>query len=223
MKTIIVAAILVLGLALHGRGQTVIDTWSADGGAWTASNQPDFTAATGGGGTLYTDEAIVGGTNHSVGNTGAVWTSAVTSGSGIYGDYYYTLFSTPAITVSTVNVLSGVEAISFSLEMSGTMASTSVGLDFGGVLAADGFESEFLGTDPGFGANIYRYTWMWDVNGLTASSSFSLGWTTPGNHTAYFTVELTQQAIPEPSTCALVFVGGVALLLLRRRRNKAWA
>lgn len=212
-------------LAVSVRAQTIVDTFSDSGGAWTSSNQPDFVAASPGGGTLYTDQAILEGTNNSGSNTGAVWTSTISSGtnqgSGLYGDYYYTFFSTPAISISTTNVLAGVDTITFTLVSNATFTSSSVGLTFNGTQTANDFDSEMVGYDSEFNVNIYLYTWTWDVSTVTSTGSFSLDWTTPGYHTAYFSAEVIQ-AVPEPSTYALMALGlGFFGFGIRRKLKKA--
>lgn len=233
----ILALAAFFGLALPWSTQAqIIDTWTAPGGAWTPANQPDFTAAPGGGGTLYTDEAIAAGTNTAGLNTGATWSSAIPAwspgpppsgpnpGSGLYNDYYYTLFSTPVITINTTNVLAGVETITFELTTATTLLTGSVGLNFSGLQTAASFNATLLGVDPNFGANVYAYTWTWEVGALALPSSFSLSWTTPSYHTAYFQAELSQvQAVPEPAagTLAILGIGGTLLWRARRKATRA--
>jgi hypothetical protein len=210
------------------QAQTIVDTWSADGGAWTVANQPDFIAASPGGGTLYTDEAIAGETNNSTDNIGAVWNSIVpppgpppfgNNGIGIYEEYYYTVFSTPTIALSTNNLLSEIQTITFTLETAGSaFNSNTVALDFGGLQSASGFDVVDLGPDPDFPTNRYIYTWTWDVGSLTPAANFSLTWTTPAIHTPYFSAEIVQ-AVPEPSTVAMAVVGLSFVLVRARRRS----
>lgn len=227
-STCIITALLGVS-SISAQAQTIVNNWSSSGGAWTAANQPDFVAAPGGGGTLYSDEAIAGGTNNGTDNTGAIWTSVIPPftfppgpGSGIYGGYYYTLASTPAISINTTNLLADVQTITFSLNTAATFVSNSVTLNFSGALAANDFSAQYLGDDPDFGAGIYIYTWTWDVSGATLPSSFSVDWTTPAQHTAYFSAQLIQ-AVPEPSTYAMIALAMGVLVVFHYRRRRAVA
>lgn len=219
-KVLPVAAAATL---FSAQAQTIVDSWSAPGGAWNPANQPNFEAASPGGGTLYTDQAIAGETNNSIDNTGAIWTSVVPPsppypGIGIYGDYYYTLFSTPTITLSTSNILDNVQTITFSLAAAGAgFNSDTVQLNFGGLQSATGFIPVDLGPDPDFPTNRYIYTWTWDVSSLAVPSTFSLVWTTPAEHTPYFSAEIVQ-AVPEPSAMVMAVVG-ISFVLTRSRRR----
>jgi hypothetical protein len=216
---------IAVATLVSANAQTLVDTWSAVGGAWTPANQPDFVAASPGGGILYTDEAIANETNNSADNTGAIWNSIIPPpvpdypGIGIYDDYYYTVYSTPTITLSTANILDGVQTITFTLISTDGFDESTVALNFGGLQPQGDFEFVNLGPDPIFPANRFIYTWTWDVSALTAPEEFSLTWTTPVIHTPYFSAEIVQ-AVPEPSTVAMAALG-LSVVLARSRRRRA--
>jgi len=221
---------LALGtlLACSAYSQTIIDTWSADGGAWVPGNQPSFVAQSPGGGILYTDEAIAAGTNNALENTGATWSSTIlppqggptgNQGVGIYDDYYYTVFSTPDITLATNNVLSSVDVIKFTLVSNTPLTSSSVTLDYGGAQTPVNFTVTDLGPFPGFPTNVYSYVYTWDVSALAQEGDFSIAWTTGAIHSAYFSAEIAQTVVPEPTSAVLLAVGVTGMVVSRRRRN----
>lgn len=209
IKQLCMTMFVMFGMGLlSANAQVQVETWSAAGGAWTAANQTGWTNGTGG--VLNPDASADYGAELSA--TGA------TSG-GIYSSYYYTSNSTPTFTLSTSNVLSGVQTISLSLTSNAVFSDGSVTLTFGSQsVEVDSFSSTSAGTIGGFAATLY--TWTFDVSSLAPENSFSLSWTTPSAHTAYEPISMTQ-AVPEPSTYALIALGLGALLFVRSRRARA--
>ncbi len=165
MKFLAMAALTFSALITSSPAQTLTDTFSGSGGAWTAANQPDFTGSAGG--TLYSDQAIAAGTNNSALNTDATLTvgGGLTQGGNIFSagsnppGFLYVGGSTPALTLSTSNILDGTNNISLSIAAAfGTFSSNST------TLSLDGNLSAFSVSDTGAkaqGTEIFDYTWTW--------------------------------------------------------------
>lgn len=209
---IFIAAVAALLVNLSpARAVVVEETWTAGGGAWTLANQPGWTSGVGG--TLLPDPAARHGAALSVTNA--------TSG-GLYDSFFYTLFSTPSIELSTNNVIANLDSISFTLTTNSSFGIDSMGLNFNGSRAVDNFSSQSAGEEMGFAMT--AYTWTWDVAAYGTADQFSISWQTPSSHTAYTAMSLSQiAAVPEPSAMALAVIAvlGVGLAVRSKKRRMA--
>lgn len=202
--------------------------------------------SSGGSGIFYTNAAIADATNHSGNNTRATLGTTIPAyttgkGYGLYADIvYYTSSWTPTLTLqSGQNILSGAQNITLNIIMtintSSVNASTlsdlvKLSLDGGAQnytvanAITDYSWSLLASPDPNFGnptSSQYSFSWVWhsaNVTEMSAMTSYTIEWVTPGAHTAFYTVEAIQ-AIPEPSTIILVLLSlGGCWIFARRRR-----
>ena len=216
LKTISLVIATALATTLSAQAAIVqTDAWNAAGGAWNPANQPTYNAKNGG--ILNPDALSDNGADLYVSPFNIAAPPFFTNyGTGLYSDYFYTFFSLPTFTVSTSNVLDGVEKITFNLVSTALLSNPSVSLTYNGSLGADWFDSIVVGFDSNFNVDIVSYTWTWDIGSLPPESAFSLGWAAPSAHGVFYSVTLTQ-SVPEPSSLALITLGAAALYFKRRR------
>lgn len=222
-KKLFALAAVCASTVLSAQAQTLVDTWSYLGGG--------LSPATYGGvyrpASLDPDAASDSGASIAVSG----WTSGGLGSSGFPEGYggIYTLFSASTVfTIQTTNVLTNVETISVSFLSGGGTSydenSLLLNYNIGNVGLA---QTSFLAVDEGIvdtpigDTEVTRYTWTWDVSGLGPSTGFSVVNWTSGVHTFFNEISMTQtQAVPEPSTYALVGMGfGIALVLRMRSRK----
>jgi len=187
-------------------------TWSAAAGIFTLSNQPGYTANVGG--SLLPDA----GSDPSVSLT----VSGATSG-GLYGDYFYALFSNPTFTLASA-AISDLGTITLEITTGGFAFLAAPTLDFGSItgLAVTPTTTDVGNTDYG---NLTRYTYVWDLSSVVSSAvEFTLTWQL-NNHAPIAEISLQQTpvpggAIPEPSAfAALAGLGALGLAATRRRHR----
>lgn len=216
-----------MSAALTAEGAPVVtltDTWSAAGGAWAGSNQSEWVSDN----ILHPDAASDNGAVlHS--SIRPLETTSAPQG-GLYDTFFYTFFSAPTFTLSTSNVLVGLETISFSITYAteGGTPIDDIGLTLNYNDAYTGLapdsrvtgETVTIDTGPLFGnMDFTTFTYTWLVSELGASTGFSLSWNLD-QHNSFAQIDLTQAAtaVPEPATWAMCFGGVVLAFALIRRR-----
>ncbi len=150
-------------------------------------------------------------------------------------------FTPGTFSVSDSTPLFGLQTVLFSTQ---TAVGSDDGFDALPVLNYNGGDQQlaFVGTwllssgstyVPAIGtnANINTTSFQWDLSGLGAITSFEIVWTSEP-HAAIFSLQVDQgdtyalanpQAVPEPSTYALILLGAGALFWLRRIRTRGAA
>lgn len=209
LKTTILSVLITCAGLAAASAQTTVSLWTAAGGAFTPASQPGYTAGVGG--TLTPDS---GSAPASLVITGA------TSG-GLYSDYFYSLFSTPAVTLAA-DTLAGVSTITLEIVTGGFAFGAAPALDFGSETNWTVSATTEPAGNTGFG-ELTRYTYVWDVSSVVASgSSFAIDWTL-NNHAPIAHVSLTQtgSSVPEPASFAALAGLGVLGAAAARRRRRA--
>lgn len=214
-------AALVLAAAAHSATRT--DRWSTAGGAWDDAYQTDWVSTQ----TLKPDaSADFGATLHASARPSP---SGLAPTGGLYDTFYYTFFTAPAFTLSTNDILPGLDTLTFEFSYAAGLTSVD---DIGLVLD---FNASHLGLVPAsfsigpgetistaFGDQTFtRYSFTWTVAELGETDRLSLVWTL-GSHNAFNGVALTQSAgspVPEPAAfAALAGLAALGVGALRRRR-----
>jgi len=224
LPTLFASIFCGLTLAASAWAETQVDQWTYVGGAL----HPDTYSALGTPG-KYRPSVLLPDASADSGATIGV-TGATTGGLGSssfpdgYG-FYYTFFSTSVtFTLQTVNVLAGIDSVTVSFNSGGgtSFDASSLALNFNpshSAVAATTFASAPGGTSE-FG-DLTNYSWTWNVAALGASTGFSTTWVATAQHTTFTDIVLVQQAVPEPSSCALAALGMGALGCLRRRPRRS--
>jgi hypothetical protein len=153
------------------------------------------------------------------------------TGLGAYGGIYTFFASSASFALSTSNILSSLDEITITLVAGGgnptplSYTGSSLTLNYNGsntAVASTGFASLLLPdpvTTPVGDLQLTRYTWTWtDLSALGESTQFSTSWNVQGQQHAFFEQISLTQAIPEPSTVALIAIGGAFCVMRRRRR-----
>ncbi len=203
------------------QAQTLVDTWSYDGGGLSPTTYSgSFKPAV-----LVPDASANSGATISVSGmtSGGLGSSGFPEG---YGGIY-TLFSSEVnFGMTTSNVLSSVGRITFSFLAGGgtTYDAGDLLLNFNAgnpALESISFTPQSAGlvSTPIGDVEVTLYTWTWDVSGLGLSNGFSVNWSAL-QHTFINDITLTQ-AVPEPTVAGLMALGAGCLLLRRRGRNGA--
>lgn len=218
---------LACGVALAQplRAETRVDDWTYIGGALN----PNTYSALGDPGKyrppfLFPDLVSVSGAK--IGVTG---TTSGGLGSSSFPDgyeFYYTFFS-PSVTftLQTSSVLAGASTITLGFNSGGgtTFTASSLTLNYNpahSTAAASSFSATPGGTSE-FG-DLTNYAWTWDVSSFGASTELSTTWVASQQHTTFGDIQLTQFAVPEPSSFALLALGvggGLWSLRVRCRKN----
>ncbi len=227
MKNQVNTAALVMGIGLIAGNLpavTLTDAWSGPGGAWTGASQTEWVSDN----LLHPDAAS---------NNGAVLHSSVrptaTSSAplgGLYDGFFYSFFSTPTLTLSTDNVLAGMDTLTLSISLGGQTSIDDVAITLNYNPGNPALAPDTRATGPSVIASspigdmeLTTYTYTWLVGARGPSEGLSLSWNI-GVHTAISQIELTQSAassaVPEPATYAAI-VGGLVLagVILARRRK----
>lgn len=211
MKKTLIFAAAIASAAFTANAATLVEEWTIAGGAWS-----------------WADDAFPGsGTVNSDGNGNGTLTVANGYVSQTGGNFQHLFFysghaagSNPSISLSSSELLSGVQTIYLIINFAGSFDDVPT-LTFGNL---SGISADYTpapvpsGNMGGFVAS--TYTFGWDVSSL-AGTTFQIDFSLPP-HAAFDSVQLIQDtnAIPEPSTYALilggVILGGVAIA--RRRR-----
>lgn len=224
-------ATFALGSLLCGMSaataQTLTNTWTVAGGG--------LLPATYGAG-VYRPATLVSDTG-STGNA-TIAMSGLTSGGlgsssfpGGYGGIYTFLSTGLALNLQVVDVLSGIDEISFTFLAGGgspTLVSyleNSISLNYN--LANPSVTSSAFSATPGIivssplgEQDLTSYTWTWsDLSSLGASGGFSIAWNGQGQQHAFFTDISVTQAVPEPAAVGLFAIGAAVLGLARRKRR----
>lgn len=220
--------LLAIGLAtlVSAQAQTLTSTWTDAGGG--------LNPATYGGN--YRPDVLVPNTGSTSGGTIAMsgFTSGGLGSSGFPGGYggIYTFFSTnPSYILNTTTILEGVDEITISLWAGGgnpaaiAYTATSLLLDYNSGnqnLASTSFdnsETRIEKDTPVGDVTMTLYKWTWTgISDLGALTSLSTQWDTQSTPHVFTTEISITQAVPEPSTLALLLAGG-ALFALRRKRK----
>ncbi|HWL52790.1 MAG TPA: PEP-CTERM sorting domain-containing protein [Chthoniobacteraceae bacterium] len=227
LKTFSLIVAFGLSISLTTHAQTRVDRWSGNA-AFMTGVQPDFDITTQS--TVYTDADVNDGTNNSVDHTGALLRiGPMVNGNGngrINDGYLYTSFTSPSMEIASSGILEGIGYLTLSITSAGTKQYTGgeITLDSDGEFGPAHFTSIEAGA---VGENtLYRAVWTWEVTS-SELNEFTLSWLTPavapypGAHAYYMDITLTQsvEAIPEPSTWALLGAGLFAAVWMSRRRK----
>ncbi len=218
MKTTIsLAAISALSLATATAAVYHVDSWTAAGGAFVATNQPDYIPNTGG--TLYSDTAIADSTNSVTDNTGATIDVTGADSGGLYGEFFYNFNSTStAFSANLKTMSSDLETLRIEFKGGGLTPITAdtFTISYGGQTfsTAASFTEGAAESTP-FGP-VTPYILTYDVSSASAGvgDSFTVGWNFPNAHTAIVDFSVTQ--VPEPSSSLLMGLGAACLILRRR-------
>lgn len=234
LKTLLVAA--ALGMAANARaafliislpGTSAEDHWTG----LTATNYPGYPTyttsstlwstpigSTSGTGDLEFDK--VSGLGFPS-NGGGIYVGGITSGTGVY-----------SIGTSATGALSSLETVVFQIEIEGIGADWSdvfsdLSLNYNGggqALAAD-FTKEISAINTGtmFGEPATRFTmaFQWNLSAvIDPITAFDFNWTA-AEHSLTFNLQVNQgdtmtQAVPEPSTCVLLFLSVAGLIAWKR-------
>lgn len=208
---------------LSAASATQTERWSTSGGAWDDTYQSEWTTNN----TLLPDASADFGATLRASVRPAP--SGLAPTGGLYDTFYYTFFTAPAFTLSTGNVLDGLETITLDFSYgSGLTSVESIGLALNynaanNNLAPSSFStgaSETIATV--FGDQTFtHYSFTWIVGGFGETDAFTIHWAL-GSHNAFNGVALVQtaasSAVPEPASFAvLAGLGALALGASRRR------
>lgn len=219
------AALAALALAASSAAAaTRTDRWSTAGGAWDDTYQTAWVSNN----TLLPDAASdFGATLHASARPSP---SGLAPTGGLYDTFYYTFFTSPTLTLSTANVLSDLETITFEFSYAAGLTSVeSIGLalnynaSHAGLAPASFTTGTSETIDTAFGEQTFTaYSFTWTVAELGGTDGFSIVWDL-GSHNAFNGVALTQtsaSAVPEPAgLAALSGLGALGLVASRRRRR----
>lgn len=227
MKTI--RTIVFLGILLcagsFANAQTLIDTWTYEGGglapATYGQNLPS---------TLVPDAGSSG--NATIALTGFTSGGLGSSSFGPYGGIYTFFSSGATFTLAVTNLLEGIDELTFTFLAGGgspTLVSylqSSIALNYNAensAVTSSGFStiSGIIVDSPIGEQNLTSYTWTWSgLSTLGESTGFSFVWNTQGNAHVFLTDISVVQAVPEPSVIGLVGLAGVAFAWRCRRKNR---
>jgi hypothetical protein len=205
---------------------TQTDRWSTAGDAWDDAYQTSWVSAN----TLKPDAASdFGAILHASARPSP---SGLAPTGGLYDTFYYTFFTAPTLTLSTDNVLAGLETITFEFSYAAGLTSVdAIGLVLNYNAAYTGLAPSTFTAGSGetistvFGPQTFTaYSFTWNVASLGATDEFSIVWNL-GAHNSFNGVALTQadaasSPVPEPSAfAALAGFGALGLAITRRRRS----
>jgi hypothetical protein len=206
--------------------QTLVEEWTFDGGGLDpATYSGNFRPAS-----LFPDS---GSTATSISPTGLVVVPFGSGGlgsasAGAYGGIYTFFAETAAFTMQTINIVPGLETVTFSFLAGGgspTLVSYDIStlvLNYNGgntSVAASSFSAVpgIIVDSPIGQQDLTLYTWTWDnLAALGTTTGFSTAWNAQGQEHVFYTDFTLTQSVPEPTAAGLVLLG--AGILLRRRR-----
>jgi len=157
-------------------------------------------------------------------NGGGIYVGGMSSGTGVY-----------SIGTSTgTGAMSSLETVVFQIEIEGVGADWSdvfstLSLNYNGgsqALAANFFqEVSAINTGTMFGEPATKFTlaFQWDLSSeVDPITSFNFQWTA-AEHSLTYNLQANQgdtmvQAVPEPSTCALLLLGAAGILAWKKRK-----
>ncbi|MEX1119847.1 MAG: PEP-CTERM sorting domain-containing protein [Terrimicrobiaceae bacterium] len=150
---------------------------------------------------------------------------------GAYQGIYTFNASNASFALTSGTILDSLDEITITIVAGGgfptllTYNSSTLSLNYNGsnpALASSSFLSTDLGiiSTPVVGdLNLFQYTWTWTgLASLGETTQFSTSWNVQGQQHAFFQEISLTQAVPEPSTVALIAIGGAFCALRRRRR-----